>query len=285
MLSAVAPQVDRIGIVDNTPLQERALGFVDILFPNNIQLFFEKQNVGVGTAHNRGIEWALREGATHVLLLDQDSVPDSAMVDQLLQGWQSLVDQDIPVSAVGPQYLNACNQRPSYCLKYEWFGTCRGSKLFELIETDFLISSGSLIPLDAIRMVGLIDEELFIDHVDTEWFLRAVAIGWRAYGVCQAVMHHSRGEKCLNLWLGSWFVIARYRPFRYYYIFRNSFLLYKRSYVPLRWVTSDLMRLVGLIIIHGLVSSHRLANLRMMFRGIVHGLKGQTGPLFNHECS
>ena len=53
LLSAVAPQVDRIGIVDNTPLKERSLGLGDILFSNNIQLFFEKQNVGVGTAHNR----------------------------------------------------------------------------------------------------------------------------------------------------------------------------------------------------------------------------------------
>ena len=39
-----------------------------------------------------------------------------------------------------------------------------------------LISSGCLIPLSAIDTIGEMDEELFIDHVDTDWFLRAKSL-------------------------------------------------------------------------------------------------------------
>ena len=41
-------------------------------------------NRGVGAAHNAGIARARALGATHVLLMDQDSVPEPDMVERLL---------------------------------------------------------------------------------------------------------------------------------------------------------------------------------------------------------
>ena len=93
-----------------------------------------------------------------------------------------------------------------------------------------LISSGALFPREALLELGLMDEGLFIDHIDTEWFLRAKDRGWRVFGVCDAVMDHGLGERTVMVWLGRWRYLPVHQPFRYYYIYRNSVLLYRRSY-------------------------------------------------------
>jgi len=54
-----------------------------------------------------------------------------------------------------------------------------------VLETDMLIASGCLIPADVLRDVGLMDDALFIDHVDTDWCMRARARGYRLLGVCE----------------------------------------------------------------------------------------------------
>lgn len=43
-------------------------------------------------------------------------------------------------------------------------------------RTSFLISSGCLLTREAYQRLGHFDEELFIDHVDTEYSLRAQAL-------------------------------------------------------------------------------------------------------------
>lgn len=283
LLGAVVPQVHRVAIVDNTADETVGQWLHASRHAMSASLLTQPENIGVGAGHNRGIEWALREGATHVLLLDQDSVPEPLMVDALVADWHRLIQSGVRVSAVGPQFVDPRSRRASYFVRVGWQGkqrvTCPDIHSEEVIEVDFLISSGALLPAAAISAVGGMDEALFIDHIDTEWFLRASCNGYRAFGVCRAVMRHSLGEERLNFWFGRWYGLACYRPFRYYYIFRNSILLYKRNYVPVRWIMSDLVRLMGLFLVHALFSDQRLKNVSMMLRGVWHGLLGKSGRL------
>jgi rhamnosyltransferase len=283
LLGAVLPQVERVCIVDNSASPRVAEWLDQTGRSSAVRLFREASNVGVGAGHNRGIEWARAESATHVLLLDQDSIPDPDMVWVLLDAWRKLVSIGIRVSAVGPRYVDPRALTPSYFVRYGWYGkqrkVCRGGISDEVVRCDFLVSSGVLIPLDVIRVTGVMDASLFIDHVDTEWFLRARADGYSAYGVCRAVMHHHLGDARRHFWFGRQYAIAHYRPVRYYYIFRNSVLLYRRGYVPLAWKLSDIGRLAGLVLLHALFYVPRIKNFRMMMKGIYDGLHGRTGPL------
>ena len=93
-----------------------------------------------------------------------------------------------------------------------------------VVNVDFLLSSGSLLPLSALANIGLMDESLFIDHVDTEWCFRAKAHGFQLFGVCDAVMTHALGERRKEIWFLRQRVVPFHKPFRYYYMFRNSFL-------------------------------------------------------------
>jgi rhamnosyltransferase len=283
LLTAVIPQVSCVAIIDNTPTRPVVAWQSERSVHRDVCVFSEGKNTGIGAGHNRGIEWSMAGAATHILLLDQDSVPHPDMVQTLLSAWCNLKSRGLTVSAVGPQFLDSRSRTPSYFVRYGGLGKeriiCNGTNKGKLIRCDFLISSGSLIPLQVIKAVGRMDASLFIDHVDTEWFLRARAKGYSAFGVCQAYMHHALGDDRHRFWAGRSYAVARYRPIRYYYIFRNSVLLYGRGYVPLFWKVSDFGRLLGLFLIHGIFDAARAKNVRMMFKGIIHGLRGRTGAL------
>jgi len=72
------------------------------------------------------------------------------------------------------------------------------------MECDFLLSSGSLVPLDVIDKVGGMEEELFIDQVDTEWCLRARSMGYRVFGAFGAILEHRLGEAHARAWFDRW---------------------------------------------------------------------------------
>ena len=238
-------------------------------------------NAGVGHAHNVGIRRGLQNGARAVLILDQDTLPGTDMVSVLAQKLEELQRDDQRIAAVGARYLG---EQPGHQSFFVRFRRLRFEKCFcsnhrsgQMIRADMLISSGTLFSATALNEIGDMEEGLFIDHVDTEWFLRAEHRNWRSYGVCDALMEHSLGERTFRVWLGRWRHLPVHKPFRYYYIYRNSVLLYRRVYPAARWKCADLVRLVLMAVVFLVFADHRITNLFMMCRGIVDGLRGQTG--------
>ena len=288
-LSALCEQVEAIVIIDNASANyadiEQAInqsGIDDRAQGPSISVLRQSSNLGLGAAHNIGIAHARESGFSHILLLDQDSVPLKGMVNNLLAAGVSKQHQQ--VSAIGATYLNADNGSESFFVRFGKLKFrrqyCGQRDVDGCVEADFLISSGSLIAMDTINKIGDMDESLFIDHVDTEWFLRARAKGFKAYGVCDAVMQHGLGEQTHRINLSSWSRqrnVPQHKPFRYYYIFRNSVALYRRNYASGWWKWNDLQRLAMIAIMFGLLKPPRWQNVRMMFKGIVDGLRGISG--------
>ena len=92
-------------------------------------------------------------------------------------------------------------------------------------------------------------------------------------------MEHTLGEQTLRIWWGRWRYIPRHQPFRYYYIYRNSLLLYRRKYPDRSWKQADIIRLVIMFAIFSLFGTQKLDNLRMTLRGVKDGISGKSGPL------
>lgn len=281
-LEAIIAQDSEVLIVDNASRNVVAVRELSASSPV-IALRELDHNSGLGAAHNRGIAHARQHGFTHVVLFDQDSIPLDAMIPRLLAASEQKSAQGL-VSAVGASYLNADVGTESFFVR---FGALKFKRLYcgdrdqdGCIKADFLISSGSLISLQTLDAVGDMDESLFIDHVDTEWFLRAGSQGYSAFGVCDAVMQHGLGESTHRVQLGRrQRNVPQHKPFRYYYIFRNSVLLYKRGYASALWKWNDVQRLGLIAVMFGIVKKPRWQNLKMMARGVWHGIKGLTGPL------
>jgi rhamnosyltransferase len=141
-----------------------------------------------------------------------------------------------------------------------------------LVECDFLISSGMLIPVDVLSVVGGMEEALFIDHVDTEWCLRASDKGYACFGVGDAWMEHQLGTGSRIVWLGRWRRVPLHPPERCYFIARNGVKLLQRPYMPAAWKRHTILRMIGLMLFNGVLSCGGLARLKGFLRGLAAGM-------------
>jgi rhamnosyltransferase len=272
-VTAAHAQLDELVVVDNaSPGIERLLAGL------SLPVLASATNRGLAAAQNEGIAYARRNGHTHVLLLDQDSVAAPAMVAELLAATRRLSGAG-RVGAVGPRFRDARDGgdapfvRVAFPLshKLRCTGGCRE------IEADFLISSGTLIALDVLDAVGPMTEDLFIDNVDLEWSFRARARGYRLYGVCGAVLAHRLGDSRREFLGGRWQRVV-HSPVRLYFIMRNRLRLYRMPHVPRVWVAQDAPRIVMKMLIFGVFVAPRGRNLKYMLAGLRDGLAGRGGP-------
>jgi len=285
LLSAISQQVGSIVIVDNAspePVVSWLRGQASTAdMPGGIRFIALEDNLGLGAAYNIGISMARNLGAAFVLLMDQDSIPKPGMVGKLKSARTVLVKRRKCVGVVGPRICYSEITDPSNVMPVSRFRfrSIDSEDSNGVVRVASLISSGSLISIEALNQVGGMDEQLFIDHVDTEWCLRAQSKGFGVYGVSDAIMRHSLGERHSHIWCGRWRTVPFHQPFRYYYIFRNSVLLWRRPYIPNRWKRTNQLTLFKLLVYHGMIAPNRLANARMMWRGWRDGWRGVGGAM------
>jgi rhamnosyltransferase len=283
LFDALIPQVNKIVVIDNfssiSPKEYVVSRYVEY-----IQL---TENFGIAYAQNIGIQWAVDFGATHVLLLDQDSVPDHNMVSMLSS---VLIENQVKmagaaaIAAVGPSYKDIrSNKRSFYVIEKNhlpsrWIpdDTCLDS---EQVEAVFLISSGTLIPIDVIKALGGMRSDYFIDHVDTEWSFRAKQLGYRIVGVPSAVMEHSLGDEVKSIWFFGKRQVSYHSPLRDYYMFRNTLLMLRDVSMSTAWRLHFVWRLVQFAVYFLVFSSSRLERLSKMGLGLYHGLRNVRGKL------
>lgn len=274
LLAALAPQVAAVVVVDNGSPDD-----ISACLPaaaGKAELLPLGDNLGIAVAQNRGIGRARQLGAEAVLLLDQDSEPAGDMVPRLLAALRQRQAAGIPVAAVGPRYLDRHGRasEPFVRRRGLLIGRCPCRDDDEVPAVDFLIASGSLIPLATLDRVGPMEEALFIDYVDTEWMIRAGSLGYQAFGVCGAHMGHSLGDAVATL-CGR--PVTLRSPLRHYYMFRNAVWLYRRPGVPAAWKVADALRLVQRFFAYALLAKPRRRQLAMMLRGLADGWRGRMG--------
>src|SRR3546814_120572 len=168
LLDCVGPQVGRVLVVDNAS----STGTVERLqrgdWPGNVTVVLNAINLGIGAAFNQAATWAREHGLDHLLLLDQDSLPAPDMVAQLLAALAT-ASAEAPTAAVGPRFVDERSGQPAPFVR---IGFPLNEKIQcadgAVLECDFLISSGTLIPLRVLDEVGTMDESLFIDNIDLE---------------------------------------------------------------------------------------------------------------------
>jgi rhamnosyltransferase len=261
--AAITPQVNGVLIVANDG------GAWTFSLPQEVTLAKQAANIGLGAAYNLAAQWALSHGATHLLLLDQDSVPAPGMVEKLREAFK----QPGAVAASGPLWRDSRTGEDGFFVRFARWGTRRyRPAIGEVVPVDFLISSGLLVALDALADIGPFDEKLFIEHVDSDWALRARAKGYRLYGIADARLDHAFGEA--TAWpLGLRRRVFVYPPERNYYLLRNSIVMWRRYYVPWRWVFHDLRRTGALMLIYAFCIPPRPQRLSAMFRAVRDGVK------------
>ena len=278
LVLATAEQVEGIVIVNNSP----KVSLNDLLQAADtpIHLITLEENMGIAYAQNIGIEWAISQNAQYVLLLDQDSTPLPGMVQTLAKSF----DCNSMVIAAGPQYQDFRTGVKSRFM-VERFGLPyrllpkNSDRNKKSLAVKFLISSGCLINLDKLLKIGGMRSNYFIDHVDTEWCLRAINSGYVLLGCPNALMQHTLGDQAKKVWFIYTRNISQHSPLRDYYMFRNTLLMLRDTKAKFAWRTFLVLRLFQFLIYFSLFSAAPLQRLKMMLLGIKHGLQNKRGQL------
>jgi rhamnosyltransferase len=277
-LASLDAQVGHVVVVDNASPGD-ALRASCAARPR-ASLLALPENLGLAHALNAGIDHARSlAGVTHVLFLDQDSVPAPDMVPSLLRGLEKLSSR-APVAAVGPCFRDARESAdaPFVRIRFPFNRKLYCGDRCESIRCDFLITSGCLVPLAVLGDVGDMDASLFIDNVDLDWCFRATAAGYGLHGICAAKLSHRLGDTRKRL-PGVSRGIVVHAPRRLFYMMRNRLLLYRRAYTPARWIAQDVPRLVVKLLLFALLVPPRRRNLRCMLAGLKAGIAGRaTAP-------
>ena len=231
-------------------------------------------NLGIAAAQNRGMELAKTLGCQFVLLLDHDSISSDDLLNQLVETAYTLIKDDQQFAAIGARLIDPRSEKEigfSSMIDGVW-RTLRCSADKKLISCEFLNSSGSLIFLPAWERIGPFDETFFIDHVETDWYMRARALGFHVYGSCQGILHHYLGDSIVKFWCFGWRTMPHRSARRHYTIVRNSLWMYRRSYVPFSWKVNNLAKLIFTLTYFSLFDDERTSQFICIMRGFYDGL-------------
>jgi rhamnosyltransferase len=274
LLKAIKNQVDYIIVVDNGSIEKI---YSDFPNPSKLKIFFKGFNSGIAAAINTGILEAKKLNVTHIVLFDQDSIPAPDMVKALISSMNQKKNEGYKVAAVGANYSDIKGQYISPFVKLNGFMLSRvNCNHNEIVSVDHLISSGSLIDIEVLTEIGGMEEQLFIDYVDTEWCLRAIHKGYSIFGVGSAYMEHDLGDNQIKLLNKT---LTVHSAIRYYYLMRNGIWLLHQPWVSSSWRLMDMRRLFLIYIVCSLFVSPRFKNWKMMTLGLWHGLTNRMGKL------
>lgn len=239
-------------------------------------------NVGLAAALDQGVRYVadFAPRCEYVLLLDQDSEPDSGSLPRLLEAFSELQTRGLKPGAVGPQLRDADNGLHHgfhQMTAWRWQRAHPPVTLRDPVPVASLNGSGTLMPLQIYTEAGGLDHALFIDHVDTEWSFRLLALGYTLWGVPDAIFTHRMGERGQRFWLAGWRVWPQRAPLRHRYLFRNTLWLMSRSYVPRVWKVWAVVKLALTALVYGLTDPQRGEQLAAMWRGLGEGLRARKG--------
>ena len=242
------------------------------------------ENLGIATAQNKGIAWARQQGASHVLLLDQDSILGPLLINELARLLAQL--QQIHLhSVIAPRYQLQNGQMMRGFIGERDLSSAFSSFQNSLVQCDCMIAAGMLIPLSVFDLAGPMRDELFIDLVDAEWCYRAQAKGAYLFGLASyapaLLMQHSLGENSLKIWCLRWRNLLVYSPARNYYQIRNAVVLLRCPYVPLSHRIFQLFSASKLVFFNLLWAGQVAKRIRLVFKGIADGFRGRLGALNN----
>ncbi|MBR8299990.1 glycosyltransferase family 2 protein [Burkholderia dolosa] len=285
MLTALQCQVHRIVIVDNgsQPHLVEKIKAIAQQFECTIETL--GQNEGIAAAQNRGIALArlffehVARDCQYVLLLDHDSIPASDMVSRLLISDRQLRASGERVGAVGAVSID---RRTGTHARFivagrPWLRRMPLTNRDEAMRVVFLIASGTLLRADVLDAVGGMNQRFFIDHVDTEWCLRATQQGYALFAVGNAFLEHSLGDEVIPVWICRRREVFVHSPLRDYYMCRNTVLMLRTNPMPSAWRAFLFVRMIGSIVFFGVGVAPRRVRLLRMWQGVRDGLAGRGG--------
>lgn len=276
LYTSISDQFDGIIFVDNSNVDnyERLKNEVDGIH-KNYHYKALMQNRGIASAQNTGIEFAISQGYSHVMLLDQDSILPKDMISEMVKAERALLEKGELVGAVGPSFVDTKTGRTCGAVSFSPLSLkLKPADGQQFVETDYLIASGSLIRTAVFHTVGLMRDELFIDLVDIEWCERCKLYNFKCFAITDVLLMHSIGDEVKDV-LGKNFVV--HKDFRHYFIVRNSVFLLLYSKLSLSFKIYTMLRIPAFVILHSCTAKNKFSKFILMLKAIIDGVLKKMG--------
>ncbi|MBY0537556.1 MAG: hypothetical protein K2P88_17000 [Chitinophagaceae bacterium] len=213
--------IEKLYLIDNSPnpllldlgaLSEKAV------------YYWDGYNKGIAQRLNEACSKAIKDGYSFLLTMDQDSSFNESQISGYLRSVEIKMKSGA-YSMIGIRYYQLKQQITK-----------------DEIENSILITSGSVVNLDAFKKIGEFDESFFIDEVDTEYCIRSLKIGYRTALLNMFFLNHSEGiKKKISIFGIIKMTRMIHSPIRMYYKVRNIRKVRKKHpefkhLVPLRYI-------------------------------------------------
>lgn len=226
LLQQLQATVAHTVLVDNAPGGHPALA--RLTAGPALTLLHNANRGGLAGAYNRALDWltgpACPLGAppAQIVLLDEDS--DASALSGLLAdpAVQAHLARD-DTAAIAPAYRDrATGLRGKHLQLDRWHLHYLPRKVSGIVPVSFVINSMSVWRLPALRAIGPFNEGLAIDHVDTEYCLRARRAGLQVFLAGDHEFAHSIGHRTRFTLFGRQMQAGGHPPHRRYLIGRNT---------------------------------------------------------------
>ena len=201
-------------LIDNSPTLSPEISAFIKKTPS-IKLLHNGNNDGIAKRLNEAVKIAIQLGFSHMLTMDQDSFFGDNIFSKYKENATALFKaNESKVAMVGVNHEENIIDLNSQ----------------DIIEVQFLITSGCILSLNVAVAIGYFDESLFIDEVDTEYCYRAITNGYRIIKLNHICMQHQIGDISFKRSLKNGELTKRslHSPIRIYYIVRNYLYVNKK---------------------------------------------------------
>jgi rhamnosyltransferase len=269
----IAHQVDAVVIVDNRSSHDELSMLRELCATSRtVGLIANPENRGVAAALNQGIAWGRARGYTWALTLDQDTTAMDGLV-RALAAVHAQARTSKRIAVIGSNYLDGDPKGAAFRAQ----AGREGGPAW--IETATVLTSGSAVSLPAWEVIGPFRDELFIDHVDHEYCLRARAKGFSVLLAREPLMAHAIGAATTHRLWGREFRASGHPVRRWYFRTRNLIVLVRRYWRrEFHWVLAAVAWHVRTIVVMVVLERERPAKLREVMMGAWDGLRGRLGP-------
>jgi len=266
-LKSYIQQSQLIVIVDNSTdikIQMQIKHLMDSY--NNIHVLTLGDNFGIAKAQNIGFKYAIDNGYDYFIEMDQDSQLPNNYVENIYKSYLNILSSNKYIAGIGPIAINKQDNS-----SYHYRDTSE-----KIIEVEKTLSSGFFTSKQVLEKVGFKDENLFIDLVDWEWCWRARSKEFNIFVDTTLKIQHLLGEGHKKFYF---FKLGIPSPIRHYYQYRNSLLLSKKNYIPLKWKIKrffiHLLKPIFFLVLY----DKKIERLKFVCKGLMDGFLGKKGKI------
>ncbi|MEK3941948.1 glycosyltransferase [Paenibacillus sp. FSL L8-0323] len=256
--------VSKLYIIDNSKVENNLL-LNEIRTKEKLEYIPLGENMGLAYALNLGCRKAVLDGFDYILTMDQDSRFEKFAVNKMISFIEkSAVHYSIVSPNVSSVYYDESSNQDEIAYTH--------LKNDEIVERNWVMTSGSLMCLKDYQKAGGFDESLFIAHIDIDIAIKFDQFGGKIIQIGNAIIYQRFGNSKPKKFFWKTIYPSFASPVRTYYLFRNQKYLEKKWDNYNSFIDVHLYKFIIKILLYE----------DMKFKKIKMGLKGLKDARLNN---